>query len=205
LKTKYQFTDAIELLELIRDFDDKQAYEEFVQRFLPTVKDECLTKCKLRKIDQQVGQQIAHDTFEKIRKSKSFDREKLNGNESNSSIKGWLYRISTNLFYDYHNSQKVENQLCESYFDDLLFIANEMDVDSLREKRDIAVKIIAKLSPKEREVVLTDFEYKRSHKYLPEEVNDSLANRIGVKKASIRKIRERAIFKLKQAIDEINK
>lgn len=205
MKTKYQFTDAIELLELIRDFDDKQAYEEFVRRFLPTVKGECLNKCKLRNVDKHVGIQIAHDTFEKIRQSKSFRREKLNGADSISSITGWLYRITSNLFYDYHNSQKDNIQISESYFDELLANANEISVESLGEKRDIAVKIIAKLNPKEREVVITDLEYKRSQKYLPEEVNESLANRLGVKKSSIRKIRERAIFKLKKAIDEINK
>jgi DNA-directed RNA polymerase sigma subunit (sigma70/sigma32) len=60
------------------------------------------------------------------------------------------------------------------------------------------------LNSKEREVVLTDLEFKRSQKYLPEDANESLANRIGVKKNTVRKIRERAIQKLNKAIDEIN-
>ena len=205
LKSKYEQIDSIELLELIRDSDDNEAYKEFVQRFLPIVKDQCLTKCKLRKLDKSIGMQIAHDTLEKTRKSKSFKKEKLNGSDSKSKITGWLFRISSNLFYDYHNSQKCNDQVYDFYIDELFSKAREINVNSLAEKRDLSIKILQKLNPKEREVVLTDIEYKRSQKYLPEDVNESLANRIGVKKDTIRKIRERAIMKLNNAIDEINK
>ena len=205
MKKEYQSLDNIELLELIRDSEDKHAYSEFVNRFLPIVKEECLNKCKLRKVDKHIGEQIAHDTFEKIRKTKSFDREKLNGVDSKPAITGWLYRISSNLFYDYHKSEKNNNQIHESYFDDLLAKASEINVVNLAETRDIAVKILSSLNHNEREVVLTDIEYKRIHKYLPEDINESLANRLGVKKPTIRKIRERAIKKLNKAIDEINK
>ncbi len=205
LKSKYEQVESIELLELIRDSNDNEAYKEFVQRFLPIVKDQCLTKCKLRKLDKSIGMQIAHDTLEKTRKSKSFKKEKLNGSDSKSKITGWLFRISSNLFYDYHNSQKCNDHVYDFYIDELFLKANELNVISLAEKRDISIKILKKLNPKEREVVITDIEYKRSHKYLPEDVNESLANRIGVKKSSIRKIRERAVMKLNNAIDEINK
>ena len=204
LKTKYLIKEDVELLELIRDFDDELAFKEFVKRFYPIVKEECLNKCKLRNVDKHIGEQICHDTFKNVRISKSFKKAKLNGKDSKSAITGWLYRISSNLFYDYHKSQKNNKKINESYFDDLLAKASELSASSLSDKRDIAVKIIAKLNPKEREVVLTDLDWKRSQKYLPEDVNESLAERLGVKKSTIRKIRERAILKLKTAIDEIN-
>jgi RNA polymerase sigma factor (sigma-70 family) len=204
LKSKYDQIDSIKLLELIRDSDDNEAYKEFVQRFLPIVKEQCLTKCKLRKLDKDVGLQIAHDTFEKVRKSKSFKREKLNGSDQSSMITGWLFRISSNLFYDYHNSQKCDFQVYDFYLDEIIVKAREINANSLAEKRDISLKILQQLNPKEREVVITDLEYKRSQKYLPEDANESLANRIGVKKNTVRKIRERAILKLNKAIDEIN-
>jgi DNA-directed RNA polymerase specialized sigma24 family protein len=205
LKSRYELIDSIDLLEQIRDSDDNEAYKEFVQRFLPIVKDQCLIKCKLRKLDKDIGLQIAHDTFEKVRKSKSFKKEKLIGSDSKSKITGWLFRISSNLFYDFHNSQKCNNQVYDFYIDELFSKASEINVNSLAEKRDLSIKILQKLNPKEREVVLTDIEYKRSHKYLPEDANESLANRIGVKKDTVRKIRERAILKLYKAIDEIHK
>lgn len=202
---KYDHTDSIALLERIRDFDDPEAYQELVKRFLPIVQDQCLTKCKLRNVDKHIGQQIAHDTLEKVRRSKSFKREKLNGTDSDSMITGWLYRISCNLFYDYHNSQKTKNPTNESYFDELFTKTSELNGISLSGKRDLAVRILNTLSSKEREVVLTDLEYKRLQKYLPTDASNSLATRLGVKKETIRKIRERAIEKLNKAIDEINK
>jgi RNA polymerase sigma factor (sigma-70 family) len=201
---RYEQANSIALLESIRDNDDPEAYKEFVRRFLPIVQDHCLTRCKLRKIERHIGLQLAHDTLEKVRKSKSFKREKLIGPDTDSMIRGWLFRISSNLFYDFHNSQKKKNQVHESYFDELFTKASEINVISLSEKRDIATKILKKLNTKEQEVVLTDLEYKRFHKYLPEDANESLAQRLGIKKDSIRKIRERAIEKLKKAIDEIN-
>jgi len=206
LKTKYKLKEDVDLLELIRDFDDDFAYEEFVNRFHPIIEKECLNKCKLRNVDKHIGKQICHDTFDKVRTSKSFKKEKLNGKEARSAITGWLYRISSNLFYDYHNSQKTDiNNVNESYFDDLIEYANEVSASSNAEIRDITENILTKLNSKEREVIITDFEYKRSQKYLPEDVNESLSFRLGVKKSSIRKIRERAIVKLKKAIDEVNK
>lgn len=193
------------MLELIRDDGDEIAYQEFVSRFLPKVKDECVNKCKLRKIDKHIGIQIAHDTFEKVKNSRSFKREKLNGGGSKNAIIGWLYRISSNLFYDYHNSKTNNNQFNESYFDDLKGYAKEASVNSNAEIRDITEIMLKKLNFKEREVLITDIEYKRSQKYLPKDVNEYLSNRLNVKKSSIRKIRERAVKKIKNAIDELNK
>jgi DNA-directed RNA polymerase sigma subunit (sigma70/sigma32) len=72
-------------------------------------------------------------------------------------------------------------------------------------KRDFATIVYNKLNKKEKEVVLTDLEYKKGQKYLPDDVSEILANRLGVKKGSIRKIRQRAINKIKLALDEINK
>lgn len=204
MKTNYKLIDDIGLLELIRDQDDDQAYKEFVNRFLPGVKEECVNKCKLRNVDKHVGEQISHETFEKVRKSKSFDPNRLNGSDTRKAINGWLYRISLNLFYDYHNSQKPDQAIPESYFDELLVHGERADAKTLADQRDFTKKILGCLTEKEREVIITDYEWKRSKKYLPRDINASLAERIGVKKESVRKIRERAIKKIKKAIDDFN-
>jgi DNA-directed RNA polymerase specialized sigma24 family protein len=193
-----------ELLERIKDYQDDNAYNEFVDRFYTFVNEGCIKKCELRKIDVHVGKQIAHETFERVKSTKSFKKEKLNGCDSNSGLKGWLYRISSNLFYDYHNSLKEKDSNKSFYLDEIIEEAKSIDINDLALKRDITMQIIKKLNQKEVEVVCTDLEYKRSKKYLPDEVNEALANRLGVKKDSIRKIRERAVTKLKAAINEIN-
>jgi len=64
---------------------------------------------------------------------------------------------------------------------------------------------MGKLNFKEQRVILTDLEYKRHHKYLPDDVIDTLAKQLNIKKDTVRKIRERAIEKIKKAIYEINK
>jgi 5S rRNA maturation endonuclease (ribonuclease M5) len=63
---------------------------------------------------------------------------------------------------------------------------------------------MGKLNKKEQVVILTDIDYKRGRKYLPPDVNELLATKINVKLATVRKIRERAVKKIKLAIDEIN-
>ncbi|RPG36003.1 MAG: sigma-70 family RNA polymerase sigma factor [Muricauda sp. TMED12] len=195
--------DDINLLEFVCESNSDEAYQEFVNRYYHDVLEQCIIKCKSRNIDIHIGKQIAHDVFERVRKYKSFDKSKLNGENPRKAITGWLYRFIIRLFYDYHNTQKNNEVPINSYFDDLAAEAGDIDVESLAFKRDLSVIIFGKLNKKEKEVILTDLEYKRGQKYLPDDVNESLANRLGVKKPTVRKIRERAIKKIKLALDEI--
>ena len=195
----------IELLERLATSNEDTVYDEFVNRYHSLIKNECLKKCKKRKLDKHIGTQIANDTFARVRKSrKSFNRDKLTSTNQKSAILGWLYRIQSNLFIDYHNSQKTNTEKVEFYLDDLSENVKIPIGRELSYKRDIAERIFSKLSPKQKEVVLKDIEYKRFQKYHKTEVLDELANDLGVKKSSIRKIRERAKIKIKDAIDEIN-
>lgn len=195
--------DDISLLEGFTKTRDEELYNEFVKRYYSKVKDECIKKCKMRKIDVHIGEQIAHETFEKVKNTKTFKSEKLNSGDPKNAIKGWLYRISTNLFYDYHNSIEKKSEISVSYFDEL---ASEVERNpkKLLSKKELAKLVFSKLNVKEKEVVLTDIEYKRGMKYLPHDILESLAERINVKKDTVRKIRERAILKIKLAINEIN-
>ena len=195
----------IELLERLTASDEDAVYEEFVKRYYQAVKDECLLKCKKRKLDKHIGEQIAHDTFARIRKSRSFDKKKLSCKKPEQAILGWLYRIQSNLFNDFHKSQTIKTEQVEFYFDELVSEVRSISVKDLSDKRDIAEKIFSKLSPKQKIVILKDIEYKRFQKYHNPDVLDELAQELGVAKSSIRKIRERAIKKIKDAIDEINR
>lgn len=194
----------IELLERLSSFNEDIVYSEFVNRYYKNVRKECLLKCQKRKLDKQIGEQIAHDTFERVRKSKSFDKNKLTCKDEKKAILGWLYRIQSNLFYDYHKSQNTKVEKVEFYLDELLLEVKPSSGMELSDKRDIAVKIFSKLSPKQKIVVLKDAEHKRFQKYHKTDVLDDLAEELKVKKSSVRKIRERAIKKIKDAIDEIN-
>lgn len=204
LYSEFKSFDDITLLEYVCKIDCDKAYEEFVNRYYDDVFIQCKIKCKSRKIDLQIGKQITHEVFERVRKYKSFNKSKLNTKNPRNAILGWLYTFLIRLFYDYHNSQKKKEVYINSYFDDLAIDARKIDVKSLAFIRDLSEIIIKKLNAKEKEVILTDLEHKRGQKYLPDDITESLANRLGVKKPTIRKIRERAINKIKLALHEIN-
>ena len=200
-------SDVELFIELCSVECDDDIYSEFVKRFLPDLKKECLQICKRRKLDQHIGVEIAHDTFEKARKYKSFKSDQVKSPESRKGVLVYLYRIATNLFNDYHNREKKNNSVIvhKSYFDDLFCPPEEgISPEKLLEIRDTALYVFRQLSKNEQKVVLTDLEYKKHQRYLPDDVNERLAEEMNVEKGTIRKIRERAIIKIKKSIDEIN-
>lgn len=203
-----EISDSDLFVQLCNSTEDDILYTEFVNRFLPDIQAECLRICANRKIDTHVGQQIAHETFEKARKYKSFRANSVKSKDARKGILVYLYSISVNLFNDYYNKEKKLREWIpnHSYLDDIFEATSfESDVPALKNKKEMALKIFSSLNPKEQKVILKDLEYKRFQKYLPDDVNQTLSDELGVKKSTIRKIRERAITKIKTAIHEINK
>ncbi|MEO6228543.1 MAG: sigma-70 family RNA polymerase sigma factor [Ferruginibacter sp.] len=208
LQQSQPLSDLELLTALCTSQDDDIFYVEFVERFLPEIETECIKICKQRKLDLHVGKEIAHDVFEKLRKYKSFESDAVTAISSHTGILVYLYRIAKNLFNDWHNKAKKNRNsyVNKTYFDELFSRVIMPDTgDLLQWKRDTSLTILKKLNPKEQKVILTDIDHKKHSLYLPDEINEDLAQCLGVKKDSIRKIRERAITKIKIAIDEINK
>lgn len=202
-------TSSVSDIQLLEDLcstdDDAHLYEQFVKRFLPKVQEECTNICKRRKLDLHVGKQIAHETFERVRKYKSFKSDQIRIPNGKKAIHVYLMRIASHQFNTYQTKAKKEDVVHRTYFDDIVETSGEsMNPEELQRKRDIAVAMFSRLSAREQKVILTDLEYKRSHKYLPDDVTEALAEEFKVKKDTIRKIRERALQKLKKAINEIN-
>lgn len=197
----------VQLLEhLCSTEDDQHYYNHFVSRLLPDIQEYCKKICAIRKLHKHVGQQIAHETFERVRKYKSYSRDRSKLPDEKKAILVYLKKISTRLFNDYHNKENRKDIVHPTYFDTLLQVANQnYDVKALKNKKDIALIIFGKLNNKEQAVIAKDIEYKKHQKYLPDDVTEELAKELNVKVDSIRKIRARAIEKIKNAIDEINK
>lgn len=180
-------------------------YNHFVTRFLPDLKNECRRICGARKLDHHIGEQIAHETFERVRKYKSFKKDEINIPDDRKAILVYLKKISIRLFNDHHAKEKKKDITHRTYFEDILLAASAtVDVKALKNKKDVALLIFGRLNAKEKKVVLTDIEYKKHQKYLPDDVNSALAIELGVAVGTITKIRQRAIKKIKAAIDEIN-
>lgn len=181
--------------------DDEVAYCEFVNRFIKDCQSICEKLCARRRLDNHIGLQIASDTFEKVRRYKSY-KKPVGCLDEKKAIIGFLYKIALNLFNDHYNKAKRGNEPHSTYFD--TFTANTTDLTDSLLKKEITAQIFKKLNEKERTVILIDFEYKKHHKYLPDSIIEKLATELNVKPATIRKIRERAILKVQKAIDEYN-
>jgi DNA-directed RNA polymerase specialized sigma24 family protein len=197
----------VQLLEqLCSTVDDQHHYDHFVKRFLPDVQAHCDRICIVRKLDNHVGLQIAHETFERVRKYKSYSRDGSKVPDDRKAILGYLKRISTRLFNNHYNNGKKKDIVHKSYLDDIMeTVSATVDVKALKNKKDVAVIIYGKLNKKEQAVVLKDIEYKKHQKYLPDDVTATLAAELKVLPGTIRKIRARAIEKIKNAINEVNK
>jgi DNA-directed RNA polymerase specialized sigma24 family protein len=206
LKTDYESLSDLELLELLcSSTDDTVPYAEFAKRFLPDLQKECKKVCKRRKLDPHIGTQIAHECLESLRKFKSFTRDKIKIPDERKAILVYLYASATNRFNDYYNAKKRKEIPIRSYFDDIQDeFAVLTDAKDLKKIKEFTEVILKKLTARERIVVLKDSDYKRHQKYLPDEVTTELVELLRVKPDSIRKIRERAITKIKNAINEIN-
>jgi RNA polymerase sigma factor (sigma-70 family) len=200
-----ELSDVQLLVTLCSTDDDKNLYEEFVRRFLPDLSEECAQICKRRKLDIHIGRQISHDTFERVRKYKTFTRDKINIPNDRKGVLVYLFRISTSLFNDYHKKHEKEVVAHRTYFDDILEPAQkEYNKEELKNIKDSALQMFNTLTEREKRVITKDLEFKRHQKYLPGDVVEELANELGIKKATVRKIRERAIEKLKKAANEIS-
>ena len=208
-KSKSHFNELsdVQLFEYICiEEENPEAYEVFVERFFPQVRKGCLRRCAKRKLDKHIGEQIAHETLERVYKYKSFNKDKLRELNNRSSIMGYFYRVSSNLFYDYHKKNNKTTVINRTYFDDIKDkLAKNAEGKQLYTIKENTEKVLKKLSPRERAVIFKDIEYKKHHLHLPKDVNKDLADELSVKTATIRKIRERAIKKINLAIDEINK
>lgn len=200
------FSD-LELLEMLcSTTEDEGLYKLFVERFLPEVKRECVQICKKRSIDEHIGIEIAHDTFERVRKYKTFRADKVSVPNIKKAIHVYLMRIAARRFNSYHAKEKHEDVIHKTYFDEIFEAdGNKLEANELKDIKDNALLIFKTLNKKEQRIVLADLEYKRSHKYLPVDVVDTLAEELGIKRDTVRKIRERALKKIKDAINEVNK
>jgi len=184
-----------------------ELYEQLLKRFLTEVKSECARICEKRKLDPHIGKQIAHETFERLKKYKSFQADQIKSADQHRAVLVYLYRIATSLFNNHYAAEKNKTTINRTYFEDI-FDSSEYspaEVRALKNKKDIAVLIFKKLNFKEQKIILADLEFKRHHKYLPDTVTEALAQELSIKKDTIRKIRERAIEKIKNTINEINR
>lgn len=202
--TLIHLTDVALLEQLCSNEHDDEFYNEFVRRYMVELTTHCADVCKKRNLEPHIGKQIAHETFANVRQYKSFKTEEIKIPDQHIAVLVYLKRISLSLFNDHYNANKKKTITHRTYFDDIFESTQSIDAIDLKDTKDFAVFIFNKLNKKEQAVVIADTEHKKFQKYLPDDITDQLCEELNVKKNTIRKIRERAIEKLKNAINEFN-
>ena len=153
VKRRVQYKDTEEAALVRRaQAEDQMAFREIVERY----------QCKVFSIIHGIlrnhndAEDIAQQVFTKIYFSlRSFDFR--------SSLLTWIYKITVNECYDYLRKKKVRKLVYESDFseEDALRMENSEPardqrppVDVTLARRDLALKLLAKLSEEERTLLL---------------------------------------------------
>ncbi len=111
-------------------------YKEFVRRFLPEVKEKCKEKCNRQKLDPHIGESIAHDVFARLRRYKTFKKDKFQGTGEHKWILAYLIRAAGNLFIDHFYQTKRAEEAHVTYFDDFREEASSIDPSQLKDVKE---------------------------------------------------------------------
>lgn len=127
----------------------------------------------------QAGEDITQDTFAKLHKAKP----------DNSNVRAWLFKVSTNLSYNYIrslNTRKSKEPAITEYEMDKVISIEEAAIKNIEVRR--TKKVLIKLSPRDRLCLMLKFS---GYQY------NEIAEIINVKNTSVGKIISRAQEKFK--------
>jgi DNA-directed RNA polymerase specialized sigma24 family protein len=192
------------LMEYIQWKDDpeyaeiaKQAFRVFTYRFQLDLQKKLIPICKNWGYDEQVANEIAYSTFERIWKYSKFDINKAKQKEDyDKAIIFYLYGIASHLLADYKRSQNEEGN---PFIGDEQIIREFPDVDKmnlgkekkaiLKENFDFIQKALDRLTPKHKIIYLTYKQYESETKdgyKLPRKLLKSLREELDLTQTSVR-------------------
>ncbi|MBI2686086.1 MAG: sigma-70 family RNA polymerase sigma factor [Acidobacteria bacterium] len=131
---------------------DEMAFRELVERYQSKVFSIICGILRNRNDSEDIAQQVFAKVYFSIR---NFDFR--------SSLLTWIYKITVNECYDYLRKKKVRKLVYESDFseDDTQMLEHSgvavdpaMPVDENLAQRDLAVKLLAKISEEDRNLLL---------------------------------------------------
>ena len=131
---------------------DEMAFKELVERFQSKVFSIIYGILRNHNDAEDIAQQVFAKVYFSVR---NFDFR--------SSLLTWIYKITVNECYDYLRKKKVRKLVYESDFseDDALIMENSgsavdpgMPIDETLAQRDLAVKLLEKISEEDRSLLL---------------------------------------------------
>jgi RNA polymerase sigma factor (sigma-70 family) len=187
----------------------QQAFEEFYNRFKHFVLLVCRKACNTFDHSNQLADDIFQQTFLKVlHKGYTFQKRTAPGKEIyTAEIKGWLSRIARNELINFLRKNPDEESLTiparirsdelENISYDPGTVDEPFQLPTMQQR--ILDKGLSTLTEEEKLVLMTYMLYYNKHapnNHLPDEIIKNLTDRLGVKSASLRQIKSRAIQKI---------
>ncbi len=146
---EYRKTEEAQLVQRIQARDE-MAFREIVDRYQSKVFSIIYGILRNRNDAEDISQQVFAKIYFSIGK---FDFR--------SSLLTWIYKITVNECYDYLRKKKVRKLVYESDFSDEESTGMErgeadsaMPADERLAKRDLVLKLLSKISPEDRQLML---------------------------------------------------
>ncbi|MCS7025210.1 MAG: sigma-70 family RNA polymerase sigma factor [Bryobacteraceae bacterium] len=150
-KVENRYTDEALLVKRVQARDEL-AFREIVERYQAKVYSIIYGILRNRNDAEDIAQQVFSKVYFSIG---SFD--------SRSSLLTWIYKITVNECYDYLRKKRVRKLVYESDFSEEdtrrmenseAVTATEAAVDDTLARRDLAIKLLEKLSEEDRQLIL---------------------------------------------------
>lgn len=196
-----------------RDEDEtraKAAFTAFFERHREYLYHACRSRFEPGMDGDQGASDLVQDTFIRAyERAETFDVDgSLTAEEVRLCVRAWLGKIAENLFLSYHKANADKLLLPDEEWQKLDGQPSKAEVEDPEQwsaDRRLLEKALDTLNEKERIVVNFTYSYHRpgeEHQRLPNRVCEEIADMIGTKRSSLRKIRQRALEKIQEYFAE---
>ncbi len=202
--TRFETASDLELIEnmALGDMDTKnssEAFTEFHRRYAQTLYTTCYYICRIMANQEESAMDITESVL-----IKAFSYAD-SYNPNRASIKTWLNRIAQNEFNNYYVDHRRNHPLdMEPENEDVtLAIDDSPPIDRTKINGEILEQALDNLTPMERDIVMTHMFHKdidNLDTQIPDEVMKELCKVYKKKPVTIRKIKSRAITKIRSFI-----
>jgi RNA polymerase sigma factor (sigma-70 family) len=203
--TGLENTSDMELIEdmALGDFDKKsssEAFAEFHRRYAQILYTTCYYICRTLPNQDEAAADITENVLIKALSYAS------SYNPNRASVKTWLNGIAQNEFNNYYSEFRQNHPIAPELgtVDDLSLVVDDgIPIDRSKINGQSLERALNLLTPMEKDVVMTHMFYKdvdNLDSQIPDDVMKDLCGLYKKKPATIRKIKSRAISKIKSSI-----
>lgn len=195
------------------------AFNEFYRRYSSFLLKVCQKCCSGFDTSEDLARDIHQNTFLKILSSSKSFKPKEGSNSTNISrdIKAWLARIAKNELINFLRKNPDEIVLSNPFrpksddgFLELISLQTEEEIEGTTRNESSKIewtkldKALKSLTERENHILMTYMQYFNSNdpqKHLPDDILESLCKKFSISSENVRKIKSRALVKIKNSVE----